>query len=154
MCSFGAFSLFTFKHVELSVNDIHLEHSRYDGQIAVFGNDFVNKLKNLHYFLVGAGAIGCEMMKNFAMMGVGAGPNGLLHVTDMDTIEVSNLSRQFLFRPWDITKFKSQVAATAAQKMNPDLKVNAFDTENDTENVYPWNYFSLLFLFLPSHPNR
>jgi ubiquitin-activating enzyme E1 len=51
------------------------------------------KLGGLKYFLVGAGAIGCEMMKNWAMMGLGA-RGGHVHVTDMDTIERSNLSRQ------------------------------------------------------------
>ncbi len=51
---------------------------------------------------VGAGAIGCEILKNFAMMGVGASPEGTVFVTDMDIIEKSNLNRQFLFRPWHI----------------------------------------------------
>ena len=51
---------------------------------------------------VGAGAIGCEVLKNMAMMGLGAGPSGRVFVTDMDTIEKSNLNRQFLFRSWDI----------------------------------------------------
>uniref|UniRef100_A0A493U2N6 THIF-type NAD/FAD binding fold domain-containing protein n=1 Tax=Anas platyrhynchos platyrhynchos TaxID=8840 RepID=A0A493U2N6_ANAPP len=52
---------------------------------------------------VGAGAIGCELLKNFAMVGLGCGPEGSITVTDMDTIEKSNLNRQFLFRPWDVT---------------------------------------------------
>ena len=52
-------------------------------------------------FLVGAGAIGCEMLKNWAMMGLGT-RNGHITVTDMDTIEPSNLNRQFLFRPKDV----------------------------------------------------
>ena len=51
---------------------------------------------------VGAGAIGCEILKNFAMMGIGASPGGAVYVTDMDIIEKSNLNRQFLFRPWHI----------------------------------------------------
>ena len=42
--------------------------SRYDGQIAVFGRHLQKKLENLNYFLVGAGAIGCEMLKNWAMV--------------------------------------------------------------------------------------
>jgi molybdopterin/thiamine biosynthesis adenylyltransferase len=51
---------------------------------------------------VGSGAIGCEMLKNFAMMGIGCGQDGRIYVTDMDSIEKSNLNRQFLFRSWDI----------------------------------------------------
>lgn len=60
--------------------------------------------------MVGAGAIGCELLKNFAMMGLGVG-DGYIVVTDMDLIEKSNLNRQFLFRPHDVQKSKADVAA-------------------------------------------
>ncbi len=56
----------------------------------------------MQVFLVGAGALGCEFIKNFAMMGLGVGSKGQVTVTDDDVIEKSNLSRQFLFRDWDI----------------------------------------------------
>lgn len=65
----------------------------------------------LNYFVVGAGAIGCELLKNFAMMGIGAEEGGKITVTDMDLIEKSNLNRQFLFRPHDVQKTKSATAA-------------------------------------------
>lgn len=112
--------------------------SRYDAQIAVYGAAFQKKIENLKYFLVGAGAIGCEMLKNFAMMGIGAGPNGGIVVTDMDTIEKSNLSRQFLFRDADIGKAKSTAAATAIARMNPSVKVTAHEVRvgPETENVF------------------
>lgn len=51
---------------------------------------------------MGAGAIGCELLKNFALIGLGAGEGGNITVTDMDSIERSNLNRQFLFRSEDI----------------------------------------------------
>lgn len=95
--------------------------SRYDGQIAVFGKKFQEKIVNHRQFLVGSGAIGCEMLKNWSMIGLGSGPNGVVHVTDLDTIEKSNLNRQFLFRAKDLGKFKAEVAAVAVAEMNPDL---------------------------------
>ena len=79
-----------------------LQGNRYDGQAAVIGHTLQQKLADLKVFLVGAGALGCEFLKNFALMGVGMGPNGSVTVTDDDTIEKSNLSRQFLFRNRDI----------------------------------------------------
>jgi ubiquitin-activating enzyme E1 len=96
--------------------------SRYDGQIAVFGKSFQDKIANHRQFLVGAGAIGCEMLKNWSMMGLATGPDARIHVTDLDTIEKSNLNRQFLFRAKDLGKFKSEVAAAAVAEMNPALK--------------------------------
>ena len=96
--------------------------SRYDGQIAVFGKVFQETIANHRQFLVGAGAIGCEMLKNWSMMGLGSGSKGVIHVTDLDTIEKSNLNRQFLFRAKDLGHFKSEVAAAAVSEMNPDLK--------------------------------
>lgn len=101
-------------------------NSRYDGQIAVFGKKFQDKIANHRQFLVGAGAIGCEMLKNWSMMGVATGPNGVIHVTDLDTIEKSNLNRQFLFRAKDLGNFKSEVAAAAVSDMNPELKGHIF----------------------------
>lgn len=64
--------------------------------------DFTRCLSWIFFFQVGAGAIGCELLKNFAMIGLASG-NGEVIVTDMDTIEKSNLNRQFLFRPSDVT---------------------------------------------------
>ncbi|KAL3303547.1 ubiquitin-activating enzyme e1 1 [Colletotrichum asianum] len=95
--------------------------TRYDGQIVVFGREYQEKIANLRQFLVGAGAIGCEMLKNWAMIGLGTGPKGKITVTDMDSIEKSNLNRQFLFRAKDVGNMKSDCAAAAVQAMNPDL---------------------------------
>lgn len=66
---------------------------------------------------VGAGAIGCEMLKNWALMGVACGPNGQAWVTDMDIIEKSNLNRQFLFRPWDVSVSSRQQKYTSRYKV-------------------------------------
>ena len=60
--------------------------TRYDGQVAVFGNAFQAKMAEQRYFVVGAGAIGCELLKNLAMVGLGTGDKGKLLVTDMGSV--------------------------------------------------------------------
>ncbi|MEQ2265361.1 hypothetical protein XENORESO_006189 [Xenotaenia resolanae] len=117
--------------------------TRYDAQIVVFGSEFQQKLLRQKYFLVGAGAIGCELLKNFALIGLGAGDEGHITVTDMDFIERSNLNRQFLFRSKDIGKPKSEVAAKAVAEMNPQIKITAHQNrlDPDSEGLYDYSFF-------------
>eukprot|EP01095_Lingulamoeba_sp_RSL-Kostka_P005001 TRINITY_DN1630_c0_g1_i1.p1 TRINITY_DN1630_c0_g1~~TRINITY_DN1630_c0_g1_i1.p1 ORF type:complete len:1015 (-),score=391.00 TRINITY_DN1630_c0_g1_i1:45-3089(-) len=114
------------------------QNSRYDDQIVIFGKEFQEQILNLNYFLVGSGAIGCEMLKNWAMMGVAAGDEGQIYVTDMDTIERSNLNRQFLFRPEDIESLKSEAASKSIAKMNPATKIIPYSHRvgKETENIF------------------
>lgn len=91
----------TFDNDKLTPEDCEPRNSRYDGQAAVFGWPFQKALSRQRWFIVGAGAIGCELLKNFAMMGLGCNEKGTaekqmggLKITDMDQIEVSNLNRQ------------------------------------------------------------
>lgn len=71
--------------------------NRSEGLRRIVGADLIAKLENCKLFMVGSGAIGCELLKNFAMLELGAG-SGNITVTDPDHIETSNLNRQFLFR--------------------------------------------------------
>ena len=65
--------------------------------------------------MVGAGALGCEYLKAFALMGVGTKSlGGSITCTDNDNIEKSNLNRQFLFRNIDIGHSKSECACRVA----------------------------------------
>lgn len=111
--------------------------SRYDDQIAIFGQAFQKAVGDMNIFLVGAGALGCEFLKCFSMMGA-ACSSGKVTVTDMDRIEISNLNRQFLFRQKDIGTSKSTAAAKAALAMNSSLKVDALEIRvgNDTEDTF------------------
>lgn len=139
--------------------------NRYDGQAAVFGWTFQEKLAAQRVFVVGAGALGCEFLKSFALMGIGAGAEGQVRywrvcvslvgscswsslsqvtVTDMDRIERSNLNRQFLFRTRDIGQPKSVVAAAAALRMNPALKLRSIEARvaPDTTATFPHAFWS------------
>ena len=98
--------------------------SRYSHQISIFGRAWQERLMTQKVFLVGAGALGCEYMKELALMGVGCN-TGHVTVTDMDSIEASNLTRQFLFRAKHIDCQKADVAAEVARSFNPSFKVTA-----------------------------
>eukprot|EP01091_Cochliopodium_minus_P012481 TRINITY_DN3789_c0_g1_i2.p1 TRINITY_DN3789_c0_g1~~TRINITY_DN3789_c0_g1_i2.p1 ORF type:complete len:722 (+),score=198.33 TRINITY_DN3789_c0_g1_i2:33-2198(+) len=113
--------------------EVKLEGGRYDSNIAIFGNDFQKEIRDLNLFLVGSGALGCEWLKNLALMGVGN-----LEVTDMDQIERSNLSRQFLFREHDVGQMKSVCGANVTKKLNEDVNVIAHTKPVgvDTENFF------------------
>ena len=121
------------------------QNSRYDRQIAVFGQDFQKKLGLQKFFVVGAGAIGCELLKNFAMAGLGCG-GGSVTVTDMDMIERSNLNRQFLFRSWDINKHKAVTAVAAVRAMNPQANYKAMEMRvgAESENIFNDDFFEQL----------
>jgi len=95
------------------------------GQTYILGERTSRKLAGSRLFLVGAGAIGCELLKNLAAMGAGTNGEGRIVLTDMDTIEKSNLSRQLLFRDHDVGEFKSVAARTATSRFNPRTRVEA-----------------------------
>lgn len=114
------------------------QNSRYDDQIKIFGNEVQAKLHKVNTFMVGAGALGCDLIKAFALMGLGCSKDGKVHCTDNDNIEVSNLNRQFLFRSAHVGHSKSETACTIAKQINPDLNVQDYMTRvgSDTEAVF------------------
>ena len=86
--------------------------TRYEGLLPLLVTDHrLERLHNATVFLVGAGAIGCEYLKNLALLGFGTGKAGSVVIADHDRIEKSNLCRQFLFRDTDIGRLKAQTAA-------------------------------------------
>lgn len=84
-------------------------------------------------FIVGSGAIGCELLKNLSMLGFDCS------ITDMDTIEMSNLSRQYLFQAEDIGNLKSKTAAHKMKKINVKAYSNRVGKEN--EEVFDENFY-------------
>lgn len=127
---------------EFSEEDLQPSNCRYDGQIAVYGKKLQEKILNLNLFMVGCGALGCEYLKNFAMMGVGC-DGGHITVTDMDNIELSNLNRQFLFRAHHVKQMKSAVAVDMVRSMNPAMRATALQAmmAPSTEADFPSTFW-------------
>lgn len=95
-----------------------------------------DKIINTEFLIVGAGAIGCELLKNLAFLNVKK-----ILITDYDIIEKSNLSRQFLFHENTIGEHKSKIASYMIKQMKPNLEINYFyekvgdDNQNFIDNI-------------------
>lgn len=76
------------------------------------------KLKKAWVMVVGAGALGNEVLKNLALLGVGN-----IYLIDFDSIQNSDLSRSVLYRQTDNGKEKAQVAAQRVKEINPDIHI-------------------------------
>ncbi|MEY2409055.1 MAG: molybdopterin-synthase adenylyltransferase [Verrucomicrobiota bacterium] len=76
-------------------------------------------LRDARILVVGAGALGNEVLKNLALLGIGN-----IVVIDMDRIELSNLSRSVLFRESDEGQPKTEAAARAARAIYPGLRIH------------------------------
>ena len=91
--------------------------SRYDRQMRIKGWN-QEKITKATALVAGVGALGSFVAANMALSGVGR-----IYLCDMDTIEFSNLNRQFLFRKRDIRKYKSEIAAKRLREINPDIEI-------------------------------
>ncbi|KAF5339556.1 hypothetical protein D9611_011489 [Ephemerocybe angulata] len=101
---------------------------------AILGPELYAKLENTHVLLVGAGGIGCELLKNIVLTGFGR-----ITLLDLDTIDLSNLNRQFLFRKKDVKQSKALVAAQTASAFNPNVKITPIhDNIKEPQYDIPW----------------
>ena len=130
-----------FETIENIPNNVNrnLLNCRYDDQITIFGQELQQKLKNLNIFMVGAGALGCEYIKNFGLMGISC-DKGKITITDNDSISLSNLNRQFLFHKNDVkdNNFKSYIVKREAKKINKDINIKDYQLliNDDTRDVF------------------
>ncbi|APG27035.1 hypothetical protein A7E78_03820 [Syntrophotalea acetylenivorans] len=94
--------------------DRYLRHSLIDW----FSQEDV---KSSSFAIVGCGAVGNEVAKNLALLGVGK-----IDLYDFDSIEIHNLTRSVLFREGDVGKSKAEVCASRIKELDPNIDVKFF----------------------------
>ncbi|GAA5976600.1 hypothetical protein JCM10908_005561 [Rhodotorula pacifica] len=95
--------------------------------------------------VIGAGGLGCEILANLALLGFAD-----IHVIDMDTIDISNLNRQFLFRPSDVGKSKALCAAEFVMKRVQGCKVTPFHGKIQDKDDQYYMQFNIVICGLDS----
>ncbi len=154
-CYIDYYDLITDSEVETfddysAFNYNTITNKKYEGIINVFGKKLFEKIMNSSPFVVGSGAIGCEILKNLGMLGLLT-----IFVTDPDHIEISNLSRQFLFNNSNIRHSKSETAAAKIKEFNPDTNVLPFKNKvcPDTEFIFDNEFYSQIDILLNALDN-
>ena len=135
---------------------INNNESRYNDYEIIFGKKIMEKLQSLKIFLAGAGALGCELLKNMSLLGIGANNNstnskGSVLIIDDDLVELSNLNRQFLFHKKDIGQYKTLIAKKSADEINKDLKCIPLCQRITEENFYLFKDYDLVLSAIDSN---
>ena len=105
----------------LRLGDVEAEEGRF-ARFELIGWWDQQRLAESRVVVIGAGALGNELVKNFALLGVGH-----LFIADLDHIEHSNLSRSVLYRESDCGRSKAEVAAERAREIYPQMLTTGFN---------------------------
>lgn len=128
-------------------NGTSAQPARYALAETILGKDAFHRTNTAKVLVVGAGGIGCELLKNLVLTGFGN-----IEIIDLDTIDLSNLNRQFLFQKQHIKKPKSLVAKQTASSFNPLVNIVAHHA-NIKEPRFGVAYFQRFDLVLNALDN-
>ncbi len=109
-----------------------LDFRRYHRQMILsgWGLETQNKLKDARVFVAGAGGLGCPTALNLALAGVGQ-----IRICDFDTVEKSNLNRQFLHAEQSVGTSKAESARKTLSSINSQIRVEAISDKITDKNV-------------------
>ena len=117
---------------QISVKESMNQKDRYSRQTIMpeIGSAGQERLSAAKVLVVGAGGLGCPVLQYLAGAGIGT-----IGIVDFDTVDVSNLQRQTLYKTDDAGLLKATVAKERLLQLNPDIVVNAYPDELTEKNV-------------------
>eukprot|EP00158_Paraphelidium_tribonemae_P006277 Partr_v1_DN27759_c3_g1_i1_m67296 putative ubiquitin-like modifier activating enzyme 2 len=119
-----------------------------EAALAIEHPDLSSRISTARLLVVGAGGIGCELLKNLVLSGFKD-----IQVIDLDTIDLSNLNRQFLFRNQHIGQSKAKVAAEVVLKMAPTARVVPYMANVITDPRFSLSFFAQFDMVLNALDN-
>ncbi|XP_069701269.1 SUMO-activating enzyme subunit 2 [Periplaneta americana] len=114
----------------------------------VFEENLQSAIQAAKVLVVGAGGIGCELLKNLVLSGFKD-----IEIIDLDTIDVSNLNRQFLFHKQHVGKSKAAVARESALRFCPTATIKAYH-DSIMSPEYGVNFFKRFVIVMNALDNR
>jgi len=107
-----------------------MNFERYKRQILLFGEEAQERLSDSKAFIAGAGGLGSPVATYLTVAGVGD-----ITICDCDSVDLSNLNRQFLHHDRDINRRKTESAVEKLSSMNPEVVIRGIDMAISEENV-------------------
>jgi len=129
--------IFNFR--KLYGKNFYKSMNKYTDVCGLLDKEVFQKIKKINAFMIGCGALGCEISKNLGMLGFCQLKKAQFTMTDMDTIELSNLTRQFLFQPNNIGKNKSYIVKSKLNKYCPDMNTTSYTQRVGKDNAKIFN---------------
>lgn len=108
------------------------ELNRYNRQIILpnIGAKGQEKLKATKILVIGAGGLGSPLLQYLAAAGIGT-----IGIVDADTVDISNLQRQVIYRTADAGKPKADISAEILRQLNPTIQINSYATYLNSKNA-------------------
>ena len=138
-------SFFVFVLLSMSLK----ASTRFSPNASIFSLTHLHRIHASKVLVVGAGGIGCELLKNLCLAQFRH-----IHLVDLDTIETSNLNRQFLFRTKHVGKSKAIIAAESVAPWSPNTVITPHHQSIFTFKPSFFRQFDLILNALDNVPAR